>query len=217
MFVCFSTKAVHLELVGDLSTAAFLAALKRFVARRGKVSEIHSDNATNYKGAANELHQLYKLLKSNTLSRKLIFDWCANTDITWKFIPPRAPHFGGLWEAAVKSTKNHLLKEVGNTTVSYEEMLTLITQVEMCMNSRPITELTNDPSDLEALTPGHFLVGTNLQAIPEADLKQIPDNRLSRWQLMQKRLQAIWKRWSTEYLQQLQARSTKGIKPSVDI
>ncbi|XP_062704554.1 uncharacterized protein LOC134286876 [Aedes albopictus] len=202
VFVCFSTRA---------------AALKRFVARRGKVSEIHSDNATNYKGAANELNQLYKLLKSDESSRKLIFDWCANSEIAWKFIPPRAPHFGGLWEAAVKSTKNHLLKEVGNTTVSYEEMLTLLNQVEMCLNSRPITELSNDPSGLEALTPGHFLVGANLQAIPEKDLKQTPDNRLNRWQLVQKRLQAIWKRWSTEYLQQLQARSTKGIKPSVDI
>ncbi|XP_062713425.1 uncharacterized protein LOC134290324 [Aedes albopictus] len=217
VFVCFSTRSVHLELVGDLSTAAFLAALKRFVARRGKVSEIHSDNATNYKGAANELNQLYKLLKSDNSSRRLIFDWCANSEITWKFIPPRAPHFGGLWEAAVKSTKTQLLKEVGNTTVSYEEMLTLLVQVEMCLNSRPITELSNDPSDLQALTPGHFLVGTNLQAIPEPDLKQTPDNRLNRWQLMQKRLQAIWKRWSTEYLQQLQARSTKGIKPSINI
>ncbi|XP_055633126.1 uncharacterized protein LOC129773538 [Toxorhynchites rutilus septentrionalis] len=217
LFVCFSTRAVHLELVSDLSTAAFLAALKRFIARRGKVCELHSDNATNFKGAANELHLLFKMLKTDDSSRKLIFDWCANAEIRWKFIPPRAPHFGGLWEAAVKSAKSHLLKEVGNTTVTHEEMLTLLAQVEMCLNSRPITEMSNDPTDLEALTPGHFLVGSNLQSIPEADYKQLPDNKLNRWQLMQKRLQAIWKRWSTEYLQQLQARSSKGIKPPVDI
>ncbi|XP_058817718.1 uncharacterized protein LOC131681030 [Topomyia yanbarensis] len=217
VFVCFSTRAVHLELVADLSTAAFLAALRRFVARRGKVRELHSDNATNFKGAANELNHLYKLLKTNDSSRKLIFDWCSNADILWKLIPPRAPHFGGLWEAAVKSAKNHLLEEVDNTTVTQDEMLALLAQVEMCLNSRPITEMFSDPSDLEALTPGNFLVGSNMQAIPEFDYKQQPDNRLTRWQLMQKLFQAIWKRWNTEYLQQLQARSTKGIKPAVDI
>ncbi|XP_058455678.1 uncharacterized protein LOC131432993 [Malaya genurostris] len=217
VFVCFSTRAVHLELVSDLSAAAFLAALKRFIARRGMVRELHSDNATNFKGASNELNHLYKLLKTDKSSRKLIFDWCANVEIVWKFIPPRAPHFGGLWEAAVESAKNHLLKEVRGTTATQEEMLTLLAQVEMCLNSRPIVEMSNDPSDLEALTPGHFLVGANMQTIPEVDYKHHPDNRLNRWQLMQKRLQAIWKRWSTEYLQQLQARSKKGIKQPVNI
>lgn len=217
IFVCFSTRATHIELVHDLSTAAFLAALRRFVARRGMVTQLHSDNATNFTGAANELNQLYRMLKTNEHDRKLIFDWCTSSNIEWKFIPPRAPHFGGLWEAAVKSTKNHLLKQLGTTSITQDEMLTLLAQIEMCLNSRPVTQMSTDPSDLEALTPGHFLIGSHLQALPEPDLKSTADNRLSRWHLVQKRFQQIWSRWYPEYLQQLQARSTKGSRTPVAI
>ncbi|XP_053698837.1 uncharacterized protein LOC128745786 [Sabethes cyaneus] len=114
--------------ISDLSTAAFLAALRRFVARRGWMSEIHSDNGTAFKGAANELHRIYEMLKSNETDRKQIRDWCAEHEIVWRFIPPRAPHFGGLWEAAVKSAKNHLLREIGTVNVTYEDMVTLLAQ-----------------------------------------------------------------------------------------
>ncbi|XP_058817789.1 uncharacterized protein LOC131681097 [Topomyia yanbarensis] len=217
IFVCFSTKAVHIELVSDLSTPAFLAALRRLVARRGKVVELHSDNATAFKGASNALNRIYRMLKVDESDRNQIFDWCSDNEIRWKFIPPRAPHFGGLWEAAVKSAKTHLLKAIGNVNVAYEDMLTLLAQIEMCLNSRPLTPMPDDPSDLEVLTPGHFLVGSNLQAVPEADLKETPDNRLDHWELTQKRFQTIWSRWYPEYLQQLQSRATKGCNPPVSV
>ncbi|XP_058840886.1 uncharacterized protein LOC131696359 [Topomyia yanbarensis] len=129
IFVCFSTKAVHIELVSDLSTPAFLAALRRLVARRGKVVELHSDNATAFKGASNALNRIYRMLKVDESDRNQIFDWCSDNEIRWKFIPPRAPHFGGLWEAAVKSAKTHLLKAIGNVNVAYEDMLTLLAQI----------------------------------------------------------------------------------------
>ncbi|XP_058464558.1 uncharacterized protein LOC131438498 [Malaya genurostris] len=202
IFVCFSTRAVHIELVSDLSTPAFLAALRRFVARRGRMSVIHSDNGTAFKGASNELHRIHQMLKSDQGGRKQILDWCPENEIAWRFIPPRAPHFGGLWEAAIKSAKHHLLREIGN--------------VHMCLNSRPLTAIPSDPSDLEALTPGHFLVGTNLQSVPETSLSEVPDNRLSHWQLTQERVQRIWARWYPEYLQQLQSRALKQI-PAVAI
>ncbi|XP_058817061.1 uncharacterized protein LOC131680357 [Topomyia yanbarensis] len=217
IFVCFFTKAVHIELVSDLSTPAFLAALRRLVARRGKVVELHSDNATAFKGAPNALNRIYRMLKVDESDRNQIFDWCSDNEIRWKFIPPRAPHFGGLWEAAVKSAKTHLLKAIGNVNVAYEDMLTLLAQIEMCLNSRPLTPMPDDPSDLEVLTSGHFLVGSNLQAVPEADLKETPDNHLDHWELTQKRFQTIWSRWYTEYLQQLQSRATKGCNPPVSV
>ncbi|XP_058448919.1 uncharacterized protein LOC131428878 [Malaya genurostris] len=215
--VCFSTKAVHIELVSDLSTAAFLAALRRLIARRGRLIELHSDNATAFKGALNELNRIYRMLKVEESDRNQIFNWCSENEIRWKFIPPRAPHFGGLWEAAVKSTKTHLLKAIGKINIAYEDMPTLLAQIEMCLNSRPLTPMPSDPADLEVLTPGHFLVGSNLQSVPEADLKAIPDNRLNHWQLTQKRLQTIWSRWYPEYLQQFQSRATKGCNPPVSI
>ncbi|XP_058444243.1 uncharacterized protein LOC131425935 [Malaya genurostris] len=217
IFICFSTRAIHIELVSDLSTAAFLAALRRLVARRGKVIELHSDNATAFKGASHQLNRVYRMLKVEESNRSQIFNWCANNEIRWKFIPPRAPHFGGLWEAAVKSAKSHLLKEMGNTTITYEDFLTLLAQVEMCLNSRPLTPLPSDSSDLEVLTPGHFLVGSNLQAIPEPSVKDANENHLSHWDQTQRHLQRIWDRWYPEYLQQLQSRATKGCNPPVSI
>ncbi|XP_065073062.1 uncharacterized protein LOC135697345 [Ochlerotatus camptorhynchus] len=217
VFVCFATKAVHIELVSDLTTAAFLAALRRVVARRGRIAELHSDNATTFKGASHALNRIYRMLKTDQADRDRIFNWCSENEIRWKFIPPRAPHFGGLWEAAVKSTKKHLLKTVGNTNIAYEQMVTLLAQVEMCLNSRPLTPMSSEPSDLEVLTPGHFLIGSNMQAVPEADLHGVPDNRLQLYEQTQKHLQNIWARWYPEYLQQLQSRATKGCKPPVTV
>ncbi|XP_053686921.1 uncharacterized protein LOC128736463 [Sabethes cyaneus] len=217
IFVCFATRAVHIELVSDLSTQAFLAALRRFVARRGKPCEIHSDNGTAFKGAANELHRIFEMWKVNLNDRRQILNWLMDNEIKWCFIPPRAPHFGGLWEAAVKSAKTHLLREIGTTNVPQEDMCTLLAQIEMCLNSRPLTPLPNDPSDLAVLTPGHFLIGTSFQSVPERSIQHVPDNRLSHWEVTQKRFQRIWSRWYPEYLQQLQSRATKGCKQPVSI
>ena len=86
---------------------------------------------------------------------------------TWHFVPPFAPHFGGLWEAGVKRFKHHLRRIVGNHTLTFEEFLTLLTRIESCLNSRPIAPLSNDPEDFSYLTPGHFLIGTPLTSIPE--------------------------------------------------
>ncbi|XP_053691498.1 uncharacterized protein LOC128740013 [Sabethes cyaneus] len=217
IFVCFSTRAVHIELVSDLTTAAFLAALRRMISDRGWPTEIHSDNATTFKGASNELRRLYEIFKNDQAARTEIFTWCANNEIRGKFIPPRAPHFGGLWEAAVKSAKFHLLKEIGNHSITREDLVTLLAQVQMMLNSRPLTHIPSQPQDLEVLTPGHFLVGTNLQAVVETDLKNVPDNKLTHWDLTQKRFQNIWARWYPEYLQQLHTRATKTCQTPTDI
>ncbi|XP_052892561.1 uncharacterized protein LOC128300513 [Anopheles moucheti] len=206
VFVCFVTKAVHLELVSNLSTEAFLAALRRFVARRGLVSEMQSDNGTNFKGAANELNALYKLLQSSQFQNS-VQEWSSSSRITWRFIPPRAPHFGGLWEAAVRSMKLHLKRVLGDTSLTYEDMTTLLTEIEGCLNSRPITPMSDDPADLEALTPGHFLTGSNMQQLPNLDMKDVPENRLNHWRATQQRAQHFWNRWHKEYLQQLNART----------
>jgi len=90
--------------------------------------------------------------------------------VKWKFIPPRAPHFGGLWEKAVKSVKGHLRKILGNAMLTYEELYTVLVRIEACLNSRLITPLSSDPTDLKALIPGHFLIGGSFNCIPEADI-----------------------------------------------
>jgi len=114
---------------------------------------------------------------------------------------------GGLWESAVKACKNHLTKVIGSTCLSFEELTTVTTQVEAILNSRPLTPLSTDPSDLNALTPGHFLIGRPLVSVSEMDLTDVNVNRLNRYQLLEQIRQNLWKRWSVEYLTQLQQRN----------
>ncbi|XP_062711534.1 uncharacterized protein LOC134289564 [Aedes albopictus] len=169
IFVCMSTKAVHLELVSDLSTAAFLMALDRFVWRRNKPQHLYSDNGTNFVGAKNELHALYSMLQPGSDNDK-IAKHLAEDNIQWHLIPPRAPNFGGLWEAAVKVAKTHLVRQLGSALLSFEELSTVLIKIEGCMNSRPLLPLSSDPNDLGALTPAHFLVKNMIRPLPETDV-----------------------------------------------
>ncbi|XP_039442932.1 uncharacterized protein LOC120423264 [Culex pipiens pallens] len=215
LFVCFATKAVHIELVGDLSTPAFLAALRRFIGRRGVPSHIHSDNGKNFEGAKNELARLYTMLTHDAEQEK-IHEFCTAEGITWHLTPPKAPHFGGLWESAVKVAKKHLFRQLGPSRLSFEDMCTVLTQIESHMNSRPLLPLSEDPNDLAALTPAHFLIGTSMHALPDPDLRHIPVNRLDHYQQLQLHAQQFWAHWRREYLQEL-LRDTKGYQRNDEI
>ncbi|GFU93068.1 uncharacterized protein TNCV_2900531 [Trichonephila clavipes] len=204
IFVCLASKAVHLKIVSDLTTDAFLATLKRFVARRGKCATISSDNAKNFVGANRELKRLHNLLK---FPEEKLSSYLSSEGISWNFMPPRAPNFGGLWEAGVKSFKFYLKRAVGNLKMTLEEFLTIITQIEGILNSRPITPLSEDIDDLEVLTPGHFLIGRPITSISEPNLLDKTENTLSRWQKLTKIVQHIWTKWSCDYLNNLQQRN----------
>ena len=199
VFVSLTVKAVHLELVSDLTTDAFVAALRRFAARRGKPSLIWSDHGTNFVGAARELRQFIDFFQSQK-TQGLISEFCAMQGITWKFIPERTPHFGGLWEAAVKSMKAHLKRVVGETKLTFEEFTTILTQIEACLNSRPLAPLPCNGDTLESLTPGHFLIGRPLQALPDPPESYREIALLKRWHLCQSMVRHFWKRWSSEYI-----------------
>ncbi|XP_043064474.1 uncharacterized protein LOC122320346 [Drosophila ficusphila] len=172
VFICFATKASHLELVEDLSTASFLAALKRFTSIRGKPNTIWSDNATNFVGAKNELQELREIFLADPPNIELRNDLLSN-GINWQFIPPA-----------------RLI------LVAFSAML----------NSRPLCPISENPSDLEVLTPGHFLIGTAFNAIDEPDITHLNINRLIRWQRVCQMQQVIWRKWSTAYLSLLQER-----------
>lgn len=199
LFICMATKATHIELVSSLSTEAFLASMRRFASRRGKCSNIYSDNGTNFAGANAEL---IKFIKDDTYIATIL----NQEGITWHFNPPRSPHFGGLWEAGIKSVKYHLLRVVGESKLTFEEFTTLLTQIEACLNSRPLTPLSSDPSDTTPLTPAHFLIGESMFAVPDADVQDIKQGRLSRFQHVQQMFQHFWTRWHKEYITELQTR-----------
>ncbi|XP_055903900.1 uncharacterized protein LOC129939783 [Eupeodes corollae] len=117
-----------------------------------------------------------------------------------------APNFGGIWEAAVKVAKGHLYRSLGNAKLSFEELSTALVEIEAIMNSRPITSISTDPNDFEALTPAHLLIGSSLKAIPEL-LTEVSDiSYLERWRRINAVKTHFWKRWSNEYVTELQGR-----------
>ncbi|XP_065093224.1 uncharacterized protein LOC135713935 [Ochlerotatus camptorhynchus] len=206
IFVCLVTKAVHIELVANLTTDAFISAMKRFIARRSKPAIIECDNAKNFQGASRALAELLTQFRSQQHQHAIV-SYCVEEGIQFKFIPPCSPNFGGLWEAAVKSFKKHLKSTIGTTVLYKDELETLLVQIESCLNSRPLTQLSTDPEDLEALTPGHFLVHRPLVAAAEPSFESMPQNRLDRYQQTQEFVRRIWKRWSTDYLSGLLPRT----------
>ncbi|XP_075150752.1 uncharacterized protein LOC142224858 [Haematobia irritans] len=203
VFICFATKAVHMEVVSDLTAKAFLASLKRFVARRGLCSRLFCDNATNFVGTRRELEEMKKRFFDEQVQGK-ISKYCAANNINFHHIPPRSPHFGGLWEAAVKSAKYHLSRILGNAFLTFEELATVVAEVEAVLNSRPLTVISNDPNDEQVLTPAHFLVGGPLVGISESTTDSKEWSHLERWLRISAIKQHFWKRWSSEYLHELQ-------------
>ncbi|GBN35271.1 hypothetical protein AVEN_98433-1 [Araneus ventricosus] len=155
-FVCLATKAIHLETVTDLTTEAFVTALKRLCARRGRIPTLMSDNASNFKGAASGLNRLKKFI-CNT--NETLANYFSLEAIQWKLIPPRFPNFGRLGEAGMKSFKHHLHRALANSKLTIEEFESIVIQIEGILYSRPLISLSDNINEYEVLTPGHFIIG----------------------------------------------------------
>lgn len=130
----------------------------------------------------------------------------ASDRISWKFILPHAPHFGGLWKAGVRSIKHHLRRVLGAHTPTFEEFSTFLCKIEACLNSRPLSLISDSLDDYEPLTPGHFLIGSALTVNPELSLMHLNENRLSRFQLVRQIAERFWKIWYADYINTLQQR-----------
>ncbi|XP_039282984.1 uncharacterized protein LOC120351085 [Nilaparvata lugens] len=196
IFVCFATKATHFEFLSSMSVNHFIATLQRFIARRGTPHTLCSDNAKTYVSAAGKMHELAKLFESLPSD---VTCFLSNYGINWKFIPPYAPHHGGLWEAAVKSAKTLLYHCIGDKALTYEEFDTIFTHTESILNSQPLTELSSQPAEATSvLTPGHFLVGGPLTAPPQPiETKEILST--CHWRHCNQMTQFFWSQWSKEY------------------
>lgn len=217
VIVCFVTKAVHLELCSDLKTSTFLACLKRFISRRGLPSDIYCDNASTFKCADTELQKLYKLHSSKE-HQSLVQSFSAEKGINFHFIPCYSPIVGGLWESNVKVTKYHLKRTVQRSLLTYEQLNTVLCEIEAILNSRPLLPISNDVNNFSYLTPGHFIIGTSLNSYPEKDVSETPVNRLKFWELCNNMKQSFWKVWSNQYLNTLQCRPKwKNVMPNLTI
>ncbi|XP_017461838.1 PREDICTED: uncharacterized protein LOC108355172 [Rhagoletis zephyria] len=187
--------------------------INRFIGRRGIPARIHCDNATNFVGAERKLRELREAFLKQ---KPEILQFAADEGFTFAFIPPRAPHFGGLWEAAVKSAKHLLVRAVGNALLTAEEIVTLLVEIEAVLNSRPLAPLSSNPNDGEALTPAHLLIGCPLRALPPEKVPDSPSRCLDRWQLVCFHKQQFWRAWSKSYLLELQQRN-KWAQPQPNV
>ncbi|XP_065896204.1 uncharacterized protein [Dysidea avara] len=158
LFTCATSRAIHLEIVTDLTVETFLLAFRRFASRRSLPQILVSDNASTYLAAADELQQLLQSERlTETLGRK---------GVQWKFIPKRAPWYGGWWERLIGLTKMCLKKVLGRSKISLVVLQTLIVEVEATLNDRPLTHVSSDLSDAEPLTPSHLLHGHRITPLP---------------------------------------------------
>lgn len=198
LITCAVTRAVHLEAVTDLSTGSFLLAFRRFVARRGLCRTIYSDNAKTFHRAAGELKRLWRAARDQEM-----LNYLAQQGIEWKFIVERAAWWGGFWERMVRSTKAPLKKVLGCSYVTFEELCTILADIEAVINSRPLTFLSSDVNEPEPLTPAHFLIGRRLTSLPSHGEQPTASTRnelTRRWKYRERLSGSLWKRWRTEYL-----------------
>ena len=212
LFTCAVIRAVHLELVWDLTTEAFIRSFRRFISDRGFPNTIYTDNALTFKKGQKEIYKALNLFQS-----KKFKEFLGDQNIEWKFIVPKAPWWGGFYESLMSSIKTPLKKILKNSTLDVDEMNTVIKEVAAMVNSRPLTCVYDDESDLSYLTPAKFILGRQTVHLQTEDkeIKTSDGNELrKRRKIQNSYLTQIWKEWREKYLNQLSVNNPrKAITP----
>ena len=169
LFMCTTTRAVHLELVESLEVESFIRCFRRLTARRGVPATVLSDNAKTFKAASKEIR---KLLHSPRLTEHFSLQ-----GVKWKWIVELSPWKGGIWERLIRSTKRCLVKVVGRSLLSYSELSTLLVEIEAVINSRPLTYVFDDSDGISyPLTPSQLINGRYLEMWPNERHVEIVSN-----------------------------------------
>lgn len=204
IFSCLTSRAVHIEVIEELSSSSFINALRRFISIRGPVKEFRSDRGTNFIGATTELDMKVINVEDPKLSKELL-----KQNIVWHFNPPHASHMSGAWErmiGLVRRILDSMLLDLKWKQLTHEVLCTLMAEVCAIINSRPITCVSNDPDSPTILSPNVLLtqkVNGDIQSFEKLSLK---DMYKSQWKHVQVLANHFWKRWRNEYLQNLQVR-----------
>ena len=201
LFICLVLRAIHIEVSHTLDKSSFINALRRFIARRGAVIEIRSDNATNFVGAEKELKLLI-----NEWNQTAIHNFLLQKQIKWIFNTPAASHHGGVWERCIRSVRKILNSVVRQQTLDDESLTTFMCKVENIINSRPLIAVSNNVKDLQPLTPNMLLCLKEEQSLPPGIEDSFDVYSSKRWRRVQYLANLFWKRWVKEYLPILQKR-----------
>ena len=185
-----------------MTSEEFRATLQRFVSRRGSPLHLYSDNGSNFIGAREELRELQRLLAA---SESLTSNFCQAKSIQWHNIPARSPHFGGIWEAGIKQMKTLLAKNLKPHLLRFEELYTVLCEVEAILNSRPLAPISEDDAN-SVLTPAHFLTGRPLLATPILEVPETKISNLRRWKLVSRLQNDLWDTWIKRYINTLHQR-----------
>ncbi|MCP3663650.1 MAG: DDE-type integrase/transposase/recombinase, partial [Gammaproteobacteria bacterium] len=211
LFTCMAIRAVHLELVWDLTSEQFLLCLKRFISRRGKPDRITSDNFSSYKLVQSTIDKVWSQIQKDPE----ILNYVSQRGIEWNFITELSPWQGGFYERLVGSVKSSLRKSIGKRILKYTNLETLIVEVEAIVNSRPLTYQSDEPHVV--LCPSSFLIFQRKSGIPSPDIDPndpdfqpcLPDSvdKLSNyWKKQMEQIERFWIMWEKEYLQSLRER-----------
>lgn len=213
IFTCCSSRAIHLEVAHSLTTDSCINAIRRFVSRRGPVACIRSDNGTNLVGAEAEMREQIASWNQSRIGRTL-----QQHHIDWKFNPPSASHFGGIWERLIRLVRRVLYSLLRDQSISLddESLHTVMCEVEQIVNNRPLTPSSDNPNDLDMLTPNHLLLGRRNTNMPPGMFTPEDKYVKRRWRQIQHIANVFWSRWSKEYIPLLQERQ-KWLKSSRSI
>ena len=216
LYTCCMVRAIHLDLVLDMTAESFICSFKRFTARRGFPYKIISDNGKTFKAAAKTI--------ASVLNHPEVLHYFAGVGMQWSFNLEKAPWWGGVFEHMIKSMKGCLQKTIGRAKLTHDELLTALTEVEVIVNSRPLSYLSTEDIE-EPLTPSHLLIGRRVLNLPDGNLHcgLIEGNGMEftheslnrRMDHLNKTLNHFWKRWKNEYL--LQLREYHRYEPKTDV
>ena len=199
LYTCGSSRAVHLDVVPDLTAETFIRSFKRFICRRGIPRLVVSDNAKTFKTTAKFLSSIFELPEVQT--------FLLNHKVKWRFNLERAPWWGGFFERMVRCVKRCLKKILKSAKLTYEELLTVVVEIECVLNSRPLTYVSSEDR-VESLTPSHLLTGRRLLSIPNESI--LAEEKSSDVEILTRRqryvtslLSHFWNRWKQEYVVEL--------------
>ena len=218
LFTCLVTRAIHLELIQDISAEEFLLGFRRFISQRGCPSEIISDNALTFKTASKSFDLLWK----NVIKCDDVQNYVSNADVNWTFIVELAPWMGRFYERLVSLVKRALRKTINRKLLTCIQLQTVLKEVEATVNARPFVYVSDDIDSTITLTPRHFLTLNLATGVPVLvyDNKDVDYNPydstaerlLQTWKKGQNLLNMFWRMWRNEYLLSLRERTQRKLK-----